>query len=311
MTAGAQDALRCSEARARVNGIELDYAVYGPDQGVPLLMIMGLGMQRTSWPPALLSALVARGFRCITFDNRDVGLSTSYAGAGSPPLPLIMAARLLRLSYRLPYTLADIADDGAALLAHLGIDGAHVLGISMGGMVAQHLASRHPARVRTLTLMATSSGRLGLPPPHANVLRLMLGRPRGRVGLDEAVDYLVRLFQAIGSPAYPSSREDIARRARVSVQRAPVGTAIARQMAAIAIDADRTPMLRGLKVPTLILHGTADTLVPLAHGEALSRAMPQATFVRIEGWGHDLPEALANLFAERVARHAGLSEPAR
>jgi proline iminopeptidase len=290
--------------RLQANGVEIDYEVTGPDAGIPLLLVMGLGMQRTAWPPALLDALAMRGFRCITFDNRDIGLSTRYENFGVPSMPAAMAARLLGVRSRLPYALADIADDAAALLAHLQVDRAHVAGISMGGMISQHFAARHAARVASLTLMATSSGRLGLPLPRPPVLRIMLTRPKVPVTMDDAVEYLVRLFTAIGSPAYPMSREEIAQRARTSVERAPAGNGVMRQLATIMADGDRTVMLRLLRAPTLILHGTADPMVPIAHGEQLSRVIPHARFERIQGWGHDLPAPLLATFADHIHRHA-------
>ncbi|MBP6078213.1 MAG: alpha/beta fold hydrolase [Xanthomonadales bacterium] len=290
--------------RLQRGGVEIDYAVHGPDAGPPLLLVMGLGMQRTAWPQSLLDALVQQGFRCISFDNRDIGLSTRYDAHGVPPLHRVIAARLLRRAYRTPYTLPDIADDGAAVLDHLGIAQAHVLGISMGGMIAQHIAARHAARVRSLTLMSTSSGRLGLPLPSASVLKLMLSRPSSRISLDAAIDYWVRLFELIGSPAYPMPRDEMVRRAEASLRRAPTGTGVARQLAAILGDGDRTPLLRRLDAPTLILHGTDDAMVPLAHGHDLARVIPGARLHTLRGWGHDLPEALSAEFAALIAEHA-------
>jgi len=291
----------------RRDGVEIDYATHGPDDGVPLLLVMGLGMQRTAWPETLIDALVRQGFRCISFDNRDIGLSTRYDEHGVPPLHRVIAARLLRRPYRLPYTLADIADDGMAVLDALGIGRAHVLGISMGGMIAQHVAARHASRVTSLTLMSTSSGRLGLPLPSSTVLQLMLSRPNQRISLDAATTYLVRLFSAIGSPNFPTPREEMVRRARDSILRAPTGSGVARQLAAIISDGDRTPMLRKLTVPTLVMHGTHDAMVPLAHGRHLAAVIPGARLHTIRGWGHDLPDSLSADIADVIAHRAGQS----
>jgi len=288
----------------RANGVELDYDVHGPADGRPLLLIMGLAMQRVAWPPALLDALAARGFRCISFDNRDIGLSTRFEAHGSPSLPQVVASRLIGRRYRLPYTLADMADDGAALLEALGVPAADVVGISMGGMIAQHFASRHPQRARSITLMATSSGRLGLPLPRPSVLRVMLTRPQSGQGLDAAVDYVTRLFRLIGSPAYPMSRNELQRRARAAVERAPLGSGVNRQVAAIISDIERPDLLRRITTPALVLHGIADPLVPLAHGIDLARALPRAKLQTFPGWGHDLPDALARDFATVIASHA-------
>lgn len=288
----------------RRGDVEIDYAVHGPDAGEPLLLIMGLGMQRIAWPVSLLDAFARQGFRVISFDNRDSGLSTRYDAHGEPALAQVIARRLFGRPMRLPYTLADLADDGVALLDHLGIERAHVLGISMGGMIAQHLALRHAPRLHSLTLMSTSSGRLGLPLPAASVLRLMLSRPRRRVSVDAAIDYWVRLFERIGSPAHPMPRAELIRRAEAGLRRAATGSGVSRQLAAIIGDGDRSERLRHLATPTLILHGTHDALVPLAHGEQLARVIPQSRLHPLHGWGHDLPDALSDEFARRVAQHA-------
>lgn len=288
----------------RRGGVEIDYAVHGPDAGEPLLLAMGLGMQRIAWPVSLLDAFARQGFRVISFDNRDIGLSTRYDQHGVPSLPGVITARLFGRRYHTPYRLPDLADDGVALLDHLGIARAHVLGISMGGMIAQHIAHRHAARVRTLTLMSTSSGRLGLPLPAPSVLKLMLSRPNSRVSVDAAIDYWVRLFGLIGSPAWPMSREDMERRARASLQRAPTGAGVSRQLAAIIADGDRSPLLRQVALPTLVLHGSADRMVPPAHGRQLASLIPGARLHTIRGWGHDLPDALSEEFATLIAAHA-------
>jgi pimeloyl-ACP methyl ester carboxylesterase len=288
------------------DALVIDYAVHGPDDGVPLLLAMGLGMQRIAWPPSLLDAFARRGFRVISFDNRDIGLSTRYDRHGLPSLPRALAARVLGRRYRTPYRLCDLGDDGVAVLDALGIEQAHVLGISMGGMIAQHIALRHAPRVRSLTLMSTSSGRLGLPLPAASVLRLMWSQPRTRISVEAAIDYWVRLFGLIGSPAWPMSREEMERRALASLKRAPTGAGVTRQLAAIIADGDRSPALRRLAVPTLVLHGDADLMVPPAHGRQLAATIPGARLHTIAGWGHDLPDALSDEFATLVARHAQL-----
>jgi len=291
------------EGRLKLVGVELDYAVRGRDDGTPLLLIMGLGMQRVAWPDSLLDALVARGARCITFDNRDVGNSTRYDAYGAPALPASIFARLFRRRLRLPYSLADIADDGAALLHHLGIERAHVVGISMGGMIAQHFAHRHPQQTSSLTLMCTSSGRMGLPPPRALVMQQLLKRPRRAVSSEAAVTYMVNLLRIIGSPAYPTDAADLGNRSRAALKRASSGNGMTRQLAAILNDGDRSELLRHLQAPTLILHGSADPMVPIAHGLDLARKIRGARMERIEGWGHDLPDALANTLADLVVGH--------
>lgn len=291
---------------ASVGGIELDYALHGPEQGVPLLLIMGLGMQRIAWPSSLLDALAESGFRCISFDNRDIGLSTRHGGQRVPSLPRLIGGRLLGRRPSLPYQLADLADDAARLLDHLGVQHVHVAGISMGGMIAQHFAARHAARIRSLTLMSTSSGRLGLPPPRSAVLRLMLRRPVDVADEDAVTAYMLELFAAIGSPGYPTPRSALEPRIRAGARRASSGASVTRQLAAIIADGHRGALLRALRCPTLVLHGADDAMVPVVHGRELARKIAGARLEIIPGWGHDLPDALAPVFADRIARHAGL-----
>jgi pimeloyl-ACP methyl ester carboxylesterase len=290
-------------ARIALNGVEIDYAVEGPESGTPLLLVMGLAMQRTAWPPRFIEALIARGFRVITFDNRDVGLSTRFESHGTPNLAAIALKRLVGAAQHLPFRLHDIADDAAALLAALKIETAHVAGISMGGMVAQHLAIRHAPRVRTLTLMATSSGRLGLPLPRPKVMNIVRTRPYSG-DVEAAVDYSVRLFTALAGSRFPPDRAWLEKRARLGAERALPGTGVLRQFAAIMADADRREQLRDVRTPTLILHGDEDPMVPVAHAHDLRRVLPHAVFEIIPGWGHDLPQPLFEPFAHRIAQLA-------
>jgi pimeloyl-ACP methyl ester carboxylesterase len=170
----------------------------------------------------------------------------------------------------------------------------------MGGMIAMHLAAQHPSRVLSLTLMATSSGRLGLPPPRARVLQIALSRPDPGAGPESAVDYAVRMFTVLGGSIYQTAPDTIRERARRQATRAPRGTGINRQMAAIAADGDRSALLRELHMPILILHGSDDPMVPPAHAHQLARLIPRARLELIEGWGHDLPDALAPRLAESI-----------
>lgn len=298
--------------RAALGPIELDYACHGPEDGEPLLLIMGLSMQRIAWPQSLLDALADHGLQVITFDNRDIGLSTRFHRTPAPSLLRVTAARLAGRLPALPYTLADLADDAAALLDHLGIERAHVAGISMGGMIAQQFALRHPQRLLRLGLLASSSGRIGLPPPRTQVLRLLRTRP---VGADEAaaVDYIDRLFTLLGSPAWPTPPEQRRARALEAVRRAPTGRSSERQLAAILADR-RSHLLPRIGAPTLVLHGSADPMLPVAHGRDLARRIPGARLTEIPGWGHDLPDGLMPQLAAELAghflAHDGLPRPA-
>ena len=222
------------------NGIALEIEDHGSPQGEPLLLIMGLGMQLLGWHEDFVATLVARGFRVIRFDNRDIGLSQSFDAAGVPNLALDSLRFALGLRVRSPYTLGDMADDSVAVLDVLGIAQAHVCGASMGGMIAQRLAARHPERVKSLTLMMTSSGARSLPGPSLKVRGAMISRPKNQQ-LPSIVEHYVDLYGLIGSPAYPPGKDYLRERFTRSIKRSyrPAGTA--RQMVAIAADGDRTP----------------------------------------------------------------------
>lgn len=295
-------------SRIRVHGIELEYEDMGPREAPAILLVMGLGMQLVAWPDPFCEALVARGFRVIRFDNRDAGLSTG--GSGSlRAMRWKLALTMLRLPVRPPYTLDDMAEDTLGLLDGLGLKRAHVVGASMGGMIAQLLAIRHPERVASLTSMMSTTGRRGLPGPKPEVRRAMLRRrPKTRAA---AIDFAVDLLRVIGSPGYPSTDAYLRGYAGRAVARAFRPDSFARQLVAIVTAPSRVAALRRLKVPTLVLHGADDPLLPLPAGQDTAAAIPGARLVVIPGWGHDLPEALLPVFAERIADHCAAAEGAR
>jgi pimeloyl-ACP methyl ester carboxylesterase len=282
------------------NGIALEIEDHGSPQGEPVLLIMGLGMQLLAWHEDFVASLVARGFRVIRFDNRDIGLSQSFDSAGVPNLALDSLRFALGLRVRSAYTLADMAADSVAVLDVLGIAKAHVCGASMGGMIAQHVAARHPERVKSLTLMMTSSGARRLPGPSLKVRGALISRPKDQ-RLEAIVEHYVDLYGLIGSPAYPAGKDYLRERFTRSVRRSyrPAGTA--RQMVAIAADGDRTPLLRTLRPPTHVIHGAADPLVPVGAGHDLGARIPGATLDVIEGMGHDLPKELWPRFVAGIA----------
>lgn len=286
--------------RIQAGAVALEVDDRGPPGGEPVILVMGLGMQLTAWPEALVADLVARGHRVIRFDNRDIGLSQGFDELGMPNLAVASLRWWLRLPVRSPYALADMAADTVALMDALGIERARICGASMGGMIAQHVAARHPQRVSRLTLMMTSSGARRLPHPKAHVRAALLSRPKGS-DRDAVIAHLEHLFHLIGSPGYRPSPEALRERLRASVERSwrPAGTA--RQLCAIAADGDRTPLLARITAPTTVIHGRADALVPPACGEDLARHIRGARLELIEGMGHDLPEALLPRFAELIA----------
>jgi pimeloyl-ACP methyl ester carboxylesterase len=282
------------------NGISLEVDDRGPPDGAPLVMIMGLGMQLVAWPEGLVDLLVERGFRVIRFDNRDIGLSQRFDQLGVPNLAVSGIRHTLGLPVASPYRLADLADDTAALIEAMGLGSAHVCGASMGGMVAQHLAARHPQRVRSLTLMMTTSGARHLPHPSLKVRLALMSRPADPRNIDSVVDHFVRLYGVIGSPAYPSPPQLLRERIAAAVRRSYRPAATVRQLAAIMADGDRTPLLQHISLPTQIIHGAADPLVPVACGRELARLIAGAQIDVIEGMGHDLPQPLWPRFADAM-----------
>ena len=289
------------------NGIRLEVDDRGPPDGAPLVMIMGLGMQLVAWPEGLVDLLVERGFRVIRFDNRDIGLSQRFDHLGVPNLAVSAMRHALGLPVTSPYRLADLADDTAALIEALGLERAHVCGASMGGMIAQHLAARHPQRVRSLTLMMTTSGARHLPQPSLKVRLALLSRPADPRNVDSIVDHFVRLYGLIGSPAYPTPPQQLRERIGASVRRSYRPAATVRQLAAIMADADRSPLLPHIAAPTLVIHGAADPLVPVACGRALSSSIPGARIDVIDGMGHDLPQSLWARFRDGIVANASLA----
>jgi pimeloyl-ACP methyl ester carboxylesterase len=289
--------------RVSANGLGIEIDDQGRPDGEPLLLIMGLGMQLTGWPEEMVQLLVSRGFRVVRMDNRDTGLSQGFDHLGVPHMMPVMLRYALHRPIPAPYGIADMAADALGVLDALGIARAHVCGASMGGMIAQHLAARHPGRVKSLTLMMTTSGARRLPQPKLKVRRALLSRPDGS---DPAavVAHLQRLLTLIGSPAYPADPERLRERLQATVQRAwrPAGTA--RQIVAVVADGDRSPLLPLIQAPTRVIHGEADPLVLPAAGHDLVARMPGAVADFIPGMGHDLPLQLLPRFAEGIAENA-------
>jgi pimeloyl-ACP methyl ester carboxylesterase len=289
------------------NGIRIAFDTAGDPKAVPLLLISGLGLQLTAWPDEFVEGLVELGFYVIRFDNRDSGLSTKFEHAGTPSLTLAWLKSILHLPLSPPYHLEDMANDAIGVLSALGVARAHVVGMSMGGMVAQLMAAKFPARILSLTSIMSSSGRRGLPGPTPAARRALLRRPRGWNGdgdIDSAVDYNVQLLQAIGSPAYPTPEKHLRRRVSRALRRNCCPGGVVRQMLAVTACGDRTPLLQTIAAPTLVIHGAADPLVPPACGVATAQAIPGARLEVIEGMGHDLPAQLLERLLALIDAHA-------
>ena len=294
--------------KIRANGIDIEVEDSGAGldaQGrarPAVLLVMGLGMQLVAWPPALVQGLVDGGFRVIRLDNRDAGLSQQLDALGQPKM--LWAGLKYRLGWRIrpPYSLRDMAGDALGVLDALQIDKAHVVGASMGGMIAQRLALLAPARVLSLTSLMSSSGARGLPEARRDVLHLMMSRPADG-SLEAAIDYSVRLFKAIGSPGFPTDEAQLRQIVGAAARRGfhPAGTL--RQLVAVLADRTRAGELAGVRVPTLVLHGRADPLVPFACAEDTARRIPGAQLVGIEGMGHDLPPGVVERLLPLLLAH--------
>jgi proline iminopeptidase len=295
-------------ARVHANGIEIEYESHGDPSHPTILLIMGLGMQLIAWPDDLVEGLVARGFRVLRFDNRDAGLSTQFDAAAVGPLVSSFMRFSLGWPVPAPYTLDDMARDTLGLLDALSIGRAHVVGASMGGMIAQLLAITQPARVRSLVSIMSSSGARHLPPPRLDAFFALTKRPAAGASLDALVDQYVHLFRVIGSPDYETPLALLQERTQRGLVRAfrPDGTL--RQMLAILASGDRSSRLPQITAPTLVIHGAADPLVPAAHGEDTAAKIPGARLAIIPGMGHDLPPALVPQMTELIAAHCAASD---
>ncbi|MGQ0464016.1 MAG: alpha/beta fold hydrolase [Sporichthyaceae bacterium] len=290
-----------AEQIATINGFDLCYEVRGEDSAPPILLIMGLGGPMIWWDDEFCDRLVERGFRVVRFDNRDTGRSASREGVGR------VAKSYFNRDPHLAYTLEDMAADTVGLLDHLGIDSAHVVGVSMGGMIAQTLVVAYPQRVRSLTSIMSTTGnkRVGWVAPR--ILRHMFDKwPPGE---EAYVNRSVEGFGRIATQRYlAANTERQADRARRTYARGlnPAGTM--RQLAAIVAAPDRTPALRSVRVPTIVIHGTADPLVHVSGGRATARAIPGAELVLVPGLGHDMPIQLWPVFLDGIERTARRAE---
>ncbi|MDP2821283.1 MAG: alpha/beta hydrolase [Sulfuritalea sp.] len=290
--------------------LHIEYESLGDPSHPVVVLIMGLGMQLTAWPDAFCQELVMRGYRVVRFDNRDCGLSGRDPGKKRANLLLAMAASALGLPVRTPYTLEDMAGDVTGLMDRLGIGRAHIVGASMGGMIAQVLVAKFPQRVLSLTSIMSSSGNRRVSKPSKPARKVLLAKPADPKNPDSVIEHLVEMFGVIGSPGYPSTREELRSRIGRSVRRAYDPGGVARQLLAIIASGDRRKLLHTIATPTLVIHGAADPLVPLAAGRDTAQNIPGASLLVIDGMGHDFPEALMPRLAQAIADHCDRSAPA-
>jgi pimeloyl-ACP methyl ester carboxylesterase len=283
-------------------GIELCYQTFGDPDDDPLLLVMGLGGPMTWWEPELCEALARAGFYVVRYDNRDTGRSTIVdARVGRSTLLRAFAGSRVRV----PYGLADLAEDAFGLLDHLGLASAHVVGISMGGMIAQTMAIARPARVRSLTSIMSTTGKRTVGWQHPSLYpSLLASRKPGRAAY---VRGSAEFWKLIGSPGYPQTTAQVEKRAADTYDRGVSASGVVRQMLAVLTQPNRGQRLRSVRVPTLVVHGLADKMVHVSGGRATAAAVPGAELLLIDGMGHDLPPALFETFVAAIRRNADRS----
>jgi pimeloyl-ACP methyl ester carboxylesterase len=288
--------------RTAANGIELEYDTFGDRSAPPLLLVMGLGAQMVLWEDEFCAALAERGFFVVRFDNRDIGQSTQLDAAGVPNIFVAMQAAATGQPMSAPYTLADMADDTVALMTALDMERAHVVGASMGGMIVQTLAIRHPTRLLSATSIMSTTGDPALPQATpAAMAALLTPPPSDREG---NVARNVEAWRVIGSPGFPFDEDRMRGLLGLSFDRGYHPNGVARQLVAIVASGDRTKALHSVMVPTLVIHGDADPLIPVAGGHATAEAVPGATLLVIEGMGHDLPVGTWPPIIDAISKHA-------
>lgn len=287
-------------ARAKANGIEIEYETAGNKSDPALLLVMGLGAQLTIWPDALFEGLAKRGFFVVRYDNRDTGLSTDFGSWGVPNIAQAIGKVMQGQKIDAPYLMKDMAADGTGLLDAIGLDRAHMVGASMGGMIAQTFAALWPQRTRSLVSIYSTSGRPGLPVGKPEALAMLTAQPEGPLR-EQRVRHGMKLRTVIGSPGYPADEAELRAFVERNVDRRWYPEGAARQYLSVIASGDRVELLKTVKVPTLVLHGEADPLLPVEGGRDVARLVPGAEIETYPGWGHDFPKQLIPTLVERIA----------
>lgn len=283
--------------------IEIFYEDHGPAEADVILLVMGLGAQLTLWPDELVDALLADGFRVIRYDNRDIGLSQKMEGARAPTLAVQVLRKKIGFPAKVPYTLKDMADDGIGLLDALGIARAHVVGASMGGMIAQLMAIHHADRLASLTSIMSTTGNGKLPQAEKHAMEALIA-PLKAMDEETIVAHGLNVARNIGSPGFPFDPDAQRERVLKNIRRSVYPAGLPRQLAAIIDDGCRRTRLANVRVPTLVLHGEDDPLVKLEAGEDTAKHISGARLVTIPGWGHDIPLPLIPRVASEIVTHA-------
>ena len=287
-------------AKVKANGIEIEYETAGSKRDPALLLVMGLGAQLTIWPNSLFQGLAQRGFYVIRFDNRDTGLSTDFGKWGPANIPAALQAAMKGEKVNAPYHLNDMAADAIGLLDTLGIDKAHMVGASMGGMIVQIVAARYPQRTRSMVSIYSTSGRRGLPQGKPEALAMLGSVPEDDTR-EARVRHGMKLRQTIGSPGFPTPEAELRAFVEKNVDRRWYPEGVGRQYVSVLASGDRVDLLKTIKAPALVMHGEEDPLLPVDCGRDVAKLVPGAEIETIAGWGHDFPPQLVPRIVERVA----------
>jgi pimeloyl-ACP methyl ester carboxylesterase len=286
--------------QVRANGIDIEYESFGRESDLLVLLIMGFGAQLTFWPEALCQGLAAKGFRVVRFDNRDIGKSTHLAGQPTPDPRALFGEVMAGRRPHVPYTLDDMADDTVGLMDALGVKRAHIVGASMGGMIAQLVAINHPDRTKSLVSIMSTTGRRDLPSGNPETLSVLF-RPPKSTSRDDLIEASLLVQQALSSPGFPVSEADMRTRAELRTDRAPFDLAgLARQSAALITAQPRNALLKELRCPALVMHGADDPVIPAAAAKDTAESIPGAELVIVSGMGHDVPMGLIPVYLKHI-----------
>jgi pimeloyl-ACP methyl ester carboxylesterase len=303
--------LESAMPQVRANGIDIEYESFGRESDPLILLIMGFGAQLIFWPDPLCEGLAAKGFRVVRFDNRDVGKSTHLAGQPAPDPRALFAEVMAGRRPHVPYSLDDMANDAVGLMGALGAERAHIVGASMGGMIAQLAAINHPNRTKSLTSIMSTTGRRDLPSGNPETLSALF-RPPNSTSRDDLIDASILVQKALSGPGFPSSEAEMRIRAERRTDYAPFDMdGIARQSAALIVAQPRNALLKALRCPALVMHGADDPVIPAAAAKDTAETIPGAELVIIPGMGHDFPPALVPVYLKHLGDFVAKVEAAK
>lgn len=287
---------------AKANGLTIAYETAGDPRNPTILLVMGLGAQLTLWPDTFVEALAANGLHVVRYDNRDVGLSSDFDSFGVVDMGQVLMKAMAGQPLSPPYSVADMAADGIGLLDALRIKTAHVAGLSMGGMIVPHMATKHADRVLSMTVIMSSSGRRGLPPGRPEAVKMLMTRPMSN-DRAEILRHSMALRKAIAGSAYPENEDTLRAKVERQIDRRYYPQGVGRQYYAVVADGDRTNLLKTVKVPTLVIHGSDDPLLPVECGRDVAASVPGAVMHEEQGMGHEIPAELCQSLAAKIAAH--------